>query len=171
MMVEVSPMKMPPGAICATDFTSFSSGWRRVLHAIAAHARRLMAAYDVRAASEHAPVSVLSGGNQQKVILARELSGEVKLVIANQPTRGLDVGSIEEVHRRLLALRDEGCAVLLISTELDELRALADRIAVLSRGRIVATLDPAQTSPEQIGLLMAGSLDDRADVQHTPAWH
>jgi simple sugar transport system ATP-binding protein len=124
--------------------------------AIVAHARRLMAAFDVRAPSERTPVTQLSGGTQQKVILARELSGAIRLVIANQPTRGLDVGAIEEVHGRLVALRDAGAGVLLVSTELDELRALADRIAVLYRGRIVATLRADEASAERLGLLMAG---------------
>jgi simple sugar transport system ATP-binding protein len=116
-----------------------------------------MAAFDVRAPSERTPVARLSGGNQQKVILARELSGAVRLVLANQPTRGLDVGSVEAIHQRLLALRDQGCAVLLVSADLDELRALADRIAVLYRGRLVATLPAAAATPEQLGLLMTGA--------------
>jgi general nucleoside transport system ATP-binding protein len=90
------------------------------------------------------------------VILARELSRPVRLVIANQPTRGLDVGSVEYVHRRLIALRDGGAAVLLVSTELDELLAVADRVAVLYRGRVVATLRTAEATAERLGLLMAG---------------
>jgi general nucleoside transport system ATP-binding protein len=90
------------------------------------------------------------------VILARELSGAVRLVLANQPTRGLDVGAVAAVHERLLALRDAGAAILLVSTNLDELRALADRLAVLYRGRLAATL-PADTPAAQLGLLMAGA--------------
>ena len=142
--------------LCAYDAAPFARWGQRDAAAIAAHAQALMAAFDVRAPSAAIPVAQLSGGNQQKVILARELSGAVRLVIANQPTRGLDVGSVEEVHRRLVALRDAGCGVLLVSTELEELRALADRIAVLYRGRIVATLPAAEASPETLGLLMAG---------------
>jgi simple sugar transport system ATP-binding protein len=142
--------------LCAYDAPPFAWWGRRDEAAIAAHARALMAAFDIRASSERTPATHLSGGNQQKVILARELSGTVRLVIANQPTRGLDVGSVEDVHRRLLALREAGCAILLVSTELDELRVLADRIAVLYRGRIVATLATSDANPEELGLLMAG---------------
>jgi simple sugar transport system ATP-binding protein len=140
----------------AYDTAPFARWGQRDDTAIAAHARALMAAFDVRAPSERTPVARLSGGNQQKVILGRELSGAVRLVLANQPTRGLDVGSVEAVHQRLLALRDAGCAILLVSTDLDELRAVADRIAVLYRGRLVATLPAADASPERLGLLMAG---------------
>jgi simple sugar transport system ATP-binding protein len=144
--------------LCAYDAAPFARWGQRDEAAIAAHARALMAAFDVRAPSERTPVRQLSGGNQQKVILARELSGAVRLVLANQPTRGLDVGSVEAVHQRLLALRDAGCAVLLVSTDLDELRALADRIAVLYRGRLVATLPADAASAEQLGLLIAGNV-------------
>ncbi|HEY7064720.1 MAG TPA: ABC transporter ATP-binding protein [Chloroflexota bacterium] len=143
--------------LCAYDAAPFARWGQRDAAAIAAHARTLMAAFDVRAPSERTPVARLSGGNQQKVILARELSGAVRLVLANQPTRGLDVGSVEAIHQRLLALRDQGCAVLLVSADLDELRALADRIAVLYRGRLVATLPAAAATPEQLGLLMTGA--------------
>jgi general nucleoside transport system ATP-binding protein len=142
--------------LCAYDAPPFARRGQRDVAAIATHARALLAAYDVRAPGPWTPVGQLSGGNQQKVILARELSGTVRLVIANQPTRGLDVGSVEEVHRRLVALRDAGCGVLLVSTELEELRALADRIAVLYRGRLVATLPATAADPERLGLLMAG---------------
>jgi len=142
--------------LCAYDAAPFARWGQRDAAAIAAHARALIAAFDVRAPSPATPVARLSGGNQQKVILARELSGRVRLVLANQPTRGLDVGSVEGVHQRLLALRAAGAAVLLVSTDLDELRALADRIAVLYRGRLVATLPAATAAPEHLGLLMAG---------------
>ena len=97
----------------------------------------------------------MSGGNKQKVVLARELSRQVKVVVACQPTRGLDVGSIEFVHERLLAERNSGRAVLLISTELDEVAALADRIAVIYRGEILAIVD-SDVSREKLGLMMAG---------------
>lgn len=111
--------------------------------------------FDIRAQSVSDPASSLSGGNKQKVVLARELSRPVKLVVASQPTRGLDVGSIEFVHQRLIQERDAGRAVLLFSTELDEVFALADRIAVMYRGEIIAIV-PATVSREQIGLYMAG---------------
>ena len=99
--------------------------------------------------------SSLSGGNKQKVVLARELSRPVKLVVASQPTRGLDVGSIEFVHKRLVEERDQGRAVIVFSTELDEVFALADRIAIMFKGRIIAMV-PATESRENIGLYMAG---------------
>jgi len=111
--------------------------------------------FDVRLQSVQDPASSLSGGNKQKVVLARELSRPVKLVVACQPTRGLDVGSIEFVHRRIIAERDSGRAILLFSTELDEVMDLADRIAVMYQGEIIAMV-PATTSREDIGLLMAG---------------
>ena len=113
--------------------------------------------FDVRTPSVLLPASTLSGGNQQKVIVAREFSRPIKVLIASQPTRGLDVGSIEYIHRRIIQKRDEGAAVLIVSVELDEVLALADRIAVMYRGRIVDIL-PAETAQrEQLGLLMAGS--------------
>jgi ABC-type uncharacterized transport system ATPase subunit len=113
--------------------------------------------FDVRTPSVYLPVESLSGGNQQKVIVARELSRPIKLLIAAQPTRGLDVGSIEFIHRRLVEKRDEGAAVLLVSAELDEILALSDRIAVMYEGRIVATLLAEKADRAQLGLLMAGS--------------
>jgi len=121
------------------------------------NARKLIQDYDVRTPSPYVPVSKLSGGNQQKVIVARELSHPVKLVIANQPTRGLDVGSIEYIHKEIIIMRDRGVAVLLVSSELDEIMALSDRIAVMYRGQIVATVDAAQVTREQLGLWMAGA--------------
>jgi general nucleoside transport system ATP-binding protein len=125
--------------------------------AIDANARKLIQDYDVRTPSPYTPVSKLSGGNQQKVIVARELSHPVKLVIANQPTRGLDVGSIEYIHKQIVIMRDRGVAVLLVSAELDEITALSDRIAVMYRGQIVATVEAAKVSREQLGLWMAGA--------------
>jgi len=116
---------------------------------------KLIAEFDVRTQSADTPVGKLSGGNQQKVVVARELSREVKLLIAAQPTRGVDVGSIEFIHERIVAERDSGRAVILISTELDEVLALADRIAVMYRGRIVGIVD-AKTSRETLGKMMAG---------------
>ena len=113
--------------------------------------------FDVRTPSVYLPAESLSGGNQQKVIVARELSRPIKLLIAGQPTRGLDVGSIEFIHHRLIEKRDEGVAVLLVSAELDEILALSDRIAVMYEGRIVATLPIEEADRAQLGLLMAGS--------------
>jgi len=99
------------------------------------NARKLIKDFDVRTPSPYVPVSKLSGGNQQKVIVARELSRDVKLVIASQPTRGLDVGSIEYIHKEIVIMRDRGVGVLLISAELDEIMSLSDRIAVMYRGQ------------------------------------
>ena len=122
---------------------------------VSTQAVKLVKEFDIRAQSAKDPASSLSGGNKQKVVLARELSRPVKLVVASQPTRGLDVGSIEFVHERIIAERDAGRAVLLFSTELDEVSALADRIAVMYRGEFIAIV-PADTSREELGLLMAG---------------
>ena len=119
------------------------------------NAEKLTKEFDIRSQGVFDTASSLSGGNKQKVVLARELSREVKLVVASQPTRGLDVGSIEFVHERIIAERDSGRAVLLFSTELDEVFDLADRIAVMYRGEFIAIV-PATTSREDLGLLMAG---------------
>jgi len=122
-----------------------------------ANAVKLIEEFDVRTPSPYNPVGKLSGGNQQKVIVARELSRPVKLLIANQPTRGLDVGSIEYIHKEIIAMRDRGVAVLVISAELDEIMALSDRIAVMYRGQIVTTVDAGKVTREQLGLWMAGA--------------
>ena len=122
---------------------------------VATEAEKRIKEFDIRTQSAKDSASSLSGGNKQKVVLARELSRPVKLVVASQPTRGLDVGSIEFVHERIIAERDSGRAVLLFSTELDEVSDLADRIAVMYRGEFIAIV-PADTSREALGLLMAG---------------
>ena len=121
------------------------------------YAERVSEEFDVRTPSIALPAQNLSGGNQQKVIVAREFSRPIKLLIAAQPTRGLDVGSIEYIHRRLIQKRDEGVAVLLVSVELDEIMALSDRIAVMYEGKIVGTVDADKISREELGLLMAGA--------------
>jgi simple sugar transport system ATP-binding protein len=120
--------------------------------------------FDVRTPSVMTPVSSLSGGNQQKVIVAREFSRPIRLLIASQPTRGLDVGSIEYIHRRIIEKRDEGCAVLLVSPELDEVMGLSDRIAVMYEGKIVDILPADQVTKEEVGLLMAGMGEARKEV-------
>lgn len=119
------------------------------------HAERLVAEFDVRTPSVNVLTSALSGGNQQKLIVAREFTRPIKLLIAAQPTRGIDVGSIEFIHQQIICKRDEGTAVLVVSAELDEIMSLADRIAVMYRGKIVATMDAAQANREELGLLMA----------------
>jgi simple sugar transport system ATP-binding protein len=125
--------------------------------AIDASATRLVKQFDVRTPGISTSAGSLSGGNQQKVIIARELSRDIKLLVASQPTRGLDVGSIEYIHKRIVQKRDEGAAVLLISPELDEILALSDRIAVMFRGRVVAVVNSENATKEYLGLLMAGA--------------
>ncbi|HEY8787069.1 MAG TPA: ABC transporter ATP-binding protein [Candidatus Limnocylindria bacterium] len=123
---------------------------------------RLAAEYDVRPPNPRAIVANLSGGNQQKVVLGRELSEQPKLIVVSQPTRGLDIAATEYVHERLLEQRGRGAAILLISSELDEVRGLSDRIAVMFEGRIVAVLDAASATEERLGLLMAGHTEAAA---------
>ncbi len=135
----------------------YAKGLRVQRDAIIATAGELVGQYDIRTPSMFNDVGNLSGGNQQKVIVAREFSRPIKLLVASQPTRGLDVGSIEYIHRRIVEKRDEGVAVLIVSTELDEVLALGDRIAVMYQGRIVGVLDPAEATPERLGLLMGGA--------------
>lgn len=119
-------------------------------------AERLIQEFDIRTPGPLVPAGSLSGGNQQKVIVAREFSRPIKLLIASQPTRGLDVGSVEYIHSQIMAKRDQGCAVLLVSSELDEIMALSDRIAVMYRGKIVDVLPAETATKEVVGLLMAG---------------
>jgi general nucleoside transport system ATP-binding protein len=134
----------------------FARRLRRLFEAVWQFAARLIAEYDVRAPSVRAQTATLSGGNQQKAVVARELSGNPQLLIAAQPTRGVDVGATELIHRQLIAARDGGAAVLLVSSELDELLAVADRLIVMYRGRVVAEMETAGASRETLGLLIAG---------------
>jgi simple sugar transport system ATP-binding protein len=124
--------------------------------AIARHSAQLIKSFNVKTPSQDTPVKNLSGGNIQKLLLARELSRQPRVVIASQPTRGLDIGATEYVHRRLLEQRVEGSALLLISEDLDEILALSDRIAVIYEGQIMGILPNEQATPEKLGLLMAG---------------
>ncbi len=133
----------------------FAAGPALQLGTIRRNADDRIEEFDIRTGSSSQPVSSLSGGNQQKVVLARELSRPLSLLIGNQPTRGVDVGAIEFLHKRIIEERDRGTAVLIISTELDEVDSLADRIAVMYRGRIVGVV-PAHTPREVLGLMMAG---------------
>ena len=120
------------------------------------NAAKLVTAYDVRTPGIDTAAGSLSGGNQQKVIVAREFSRDITLLVASQPTRGLDVGSIEYIHDQLIQKRDSGVAVLLVSTELDEIMNLSDRIAVMYEGELVAIVEADSVTKEQVGLLMAG---------------
>ena len=137
----------------------FSHGLALKLDAIAENARTRIEEFDIRTEGMDSLVSSLSGGNQQKVVLAREFSRPLKALIASQPTRGVDVGSIEFIHKRIIEERDRGTAVVIVSTELDEIYALSDRIAVMYAGRIVGTVGP-DTPREEIGLMMAGASTD-----------
>jgi ABC-type uncharacterized transport system ATPase subunit len=128
------------------------------------YAVRLIEEYDVRTPSELTPARALSGGNQQKAIVAREVNGDPELLIAAQPTRGLDVGAIEFIHQRLVEQRDRQKAVLLISLELDEIMNLSDRIAVMFEGQIVGIVQPQDTDERQLGLMMAGGRRDRSET-------
>ena len=134
-----------------------SHGWLS-RDAIQRAARNLVTAYDIRTPSTETLAGTLSGGNAQKMVLARELARDPKVLLAAQPTRGLDVSAIEYVHRRLIEQRDAGVAILLISTELDEILALSDRIAVIYEGEIVGMMDAGAADIEEIGLMMAGSV-------------
>ena len=134
----------------------FSKGIRMQRQAIDEAARVLVKDYDVRPPHIENTGGALSGGNAQKMIVAREFSRDVPLVLCAQPTRGIDVGSIEYIHEQIVKKRDEGVAILVVSTELDEIFALADRIVVMFDGRIVAELNTADTSPTEVGLYMAG---------------
>ncbi|MEW2013297.1 MULTISPECIES: ABC transporter ATP-binding protein [Microbacterium] len=123
-----------------------------------AFARARIEEYDIRTRGPETPAGTLSGGNQQKVVIAREMSRDLKLFVAAQPTRGVDVGSIEFIHKRIVETRDAGIPVIVVSTELDEVTALADRIAVMYRGRVVGIV-PGDTPRETLGLMMAGATD------------
>jgi len=133
----------------------FARGWLRDDAAIIGSAAAQIERFDVRTPSAQVRSSTLSGGNQQKVVVAREFDRELRLLVLDQPTRGLDVGSIEFIHRQIIAKRDAGTAVLLVSAELDEVLELSDRIVVMYRGRMVAELDGRTADKGEVGLLMA----------------
>lgn len=137
----------------------FSSGVNMHWDHAEQESQRLVTEYDVRTPSTSTTMSSLSGGNQQKVIVAREFDRQVRVIVAAQPTRGIDVGSIEYIHSRIVAERDAGAAVLIVSSELDEVTALADRLLVMYEGRFVAEVDPSVVSTTEIGLYMTGSSD------------
>jgi len=141
----------------------FSKGMALQAEEINKAAKERVEQFDVRTPGISVPVGNLSGGNQQKVIVAREFSRPIKLLIASQPTRGLDVGSIEYIHKRILEKRDEGCAVLLVSPELEEVMSLSDRIAVVFEGKLLDIIPAEQATREKLGLLMAGIQEDAPD--------
>lgn len=146
--------------LCTYYKEPFSKGAVLQYQTILKQAEQLIHDFDIRTPGALTPVSNLSGGNQQKVIIARELSRPIQFLMASQPTRGLDVGSIEYIHKRIIKKRDEGCAVLLVSPELDEVMELSDRIAVMYRGKILAIVDSRMVTKEQVGLMMAGEMPE-----------
>jgi len=155
----VSPFSVAENLILDTyDRRPYASGLNLNIPAIRENAKERIQEFDIRTDSPGTPAGTLSGGNQQKVILAREVGREHKVLIASQPTRGLDVGSIEFVHRRIVQQRDHGVAVIIVSSELDEIYALADRIAVMYEGKITGFRDPDVPTAE-LGRLMAGGAD------------
>jgi len=142
--------------LCNYYLPPFAKGVSLQQSVIIENGEKLIKQFDVRTPSVFVNASTLSGGNQQKVIVGREFSRPIELLIASQPTRGLDVGSIEYIHNRIIEKRDEGTAVLVVSSELDEILALSDRIAVMYRGQIVEIVDASKATKEYLGLLMAG---------------
>ena len=138
------------------NHSEFSRYGFLLMKTISDFAGKVVNAFSIAAARPGEGISMLSGGNLQKVVVGRELSGNPDFIIANQPTRGLDIGSIEFVHKTLIEERDKGAGILLVSVELDEVMALSDRILVLYRGRIQGELETATATEEQVGILMAG---------------
>ncbi len=154
----VLPFTIADNEVLSTYYQPpFAKGLTRNDEAVFENAVELIGQFDIRTPSPLVPVRNLSGGNQQKVIIAREFNRPVRLLLANQPTRGLDVGSIEYIHSQIIAKRDQGAAVIVVSAELDEIMSLADRIAVMFHGEIVAILGANEVTKNELGLLMAGS--------------
>jgi len=147
------------------DEATYNSRLRLRRGAVAAGFRRQASEYDVRPANGALATSAFSGGNQQKIVLARELDRNPDLLLVGQPTRGVDIGAIEFIHRRLVALRDAGKAILLVSVELDEILALSDRILVMHDGRVVGEMAQAKATERAIGLMMAGISPDAPGAQ------
>lgn len=142
----------------------FSAGFLANDRAIEDNAEKLVEEYDVRTPSIFTAIGKLSGGNQQKTIVARELSRPGRLLIAAQPTRGLDVGSIEFIHKQVVRMRGSGAAVLLVSAELDEILSLSDHVAVMFAGSIIGILPIEEADRNRVGLLMAGVTPDTEEV-------
>ena len=148
--------------LCTYYLPPFAKGIALQQQVIIANGEKLVKQFDIRTPSVFVNASTLSGGNQQKVIIGREFSRPIQLLIASQPTRGLDVGSIEYIHNRIIEKRDEGTGILLVSSELDEILALSDRIAVMYRGQIMEIVDASKATKEYLGLLMAGIRPEEA---------
>jgi ABC-type uncharacterized transport system ATPase subunit len=162
----VLPMTLAENSIMGLhDTKAFAQGIALRFPAINDHAEKLIERFDIRAQGIDVPAEYLSGGNQQKLILAREFSRDPDFLLVNQPTRGLDVGAIEYIDSQILAMRDRNVAILLVSLELEEIFALSDRILVLFEGKIVKQLNPAETTEEEVGFFMAGGERREAHVE------
>jgi simple sugar transport system ATP-binding protein len=153
--------------LCTYYQPPFAKGVALQQQTIFDNAQELVKQFDVRTPNIYVNASTLSGGNQQKVIVAREFSRPIHLLIASQPTRGLDVGSIEYIHNQIIKKRDEGTSVLLVSSELDEILALSDRIAVMYKGQIMDIINAKKANKEYLGLLMAGVHPDKSKLKTT----
>lgn len=150
--------------LCTYYKPPFAKGINLDYPEIIRSAQKQIEDFDIRTPNAQTSVGSLSGGNQQKVIIARELSRPIQFLVASQPTRGLDVGSIEYIHNRIIQKRDEDCAVMLVSPELDEIMQLSDRIAVMYRGKILTILDAKEVTKEEVGLWMAGITPDKSSA-------
>ena len=160
VIADMSPMEN----LASKDYPSFSRWGLLNFKAMAQRAQRQVAEFDIRCPSVHGPTRQLSGGNMQKLILARELSGNPGIILANQPTWGLDVGATAFVHTRLLAAAAKGAGVVVISEDLDELFALSDRIQVIHKGQVSPPMDARSVNREQLGLLMSGQIDFKGGI-------
>jgi ABC-type uncharacterized transport system ATPase subunit len=161
----VLPLSVSENAVLVSHGDPAFDRWGLLISdAVSAFASRLVKEFQIRCAGVSLPISSLSGGNQQKLVLGREIARNPRLLIAMQPTRGLDVGAIDYVHSRLIEARNQGTAVLLISTELDEVMTVSDRIAVLREGRVVGNLTRAEATMDGIGRLMLGSISELQPV-------
>ena len=147
------------------DDEAYGKGWVLDIDAARAKARERIAQFDIRPANERLKTANFSGGNQQKIVLAREMSSDPEVLIVGQPTRGVDIGAIEFIHNQIIKMRDAGKAILLVSVELDEIRSLADRILVMFDGHIVGEADPATATEGELGLMMAGISDKTAPAR------
>jgi simple sugar transport system ATP-binding protein len=143
------------------DDPAYGKGWLLDLDAARAQARERIEKFDIRPANERLKTANFSGGNQQKIVLAREMERNPDVLIVGQPTRGVDIGAIEFIHNQIIKMRDAGKAILLVSVELDEIRSLSDRILVMFDGHIVGEADPATATEADLGLMMAGMTGTR----------
>ncbi len=163
----VMPFAMSENAVLGyLDQARASRPWLLKTRRMRARCQSLMDRFDVRPADPRLAAAGFSGGNQQKLVIAREHGAAPRVLLVGQPTRGVDIGAIEFIHRELLALRDAGCAILLVSVELDEILALSDRIIGMNGGRIVGTIPAADANRQNVGLMMAGIAADSGPDTH-----